>query len=39
MDQVILTATDLSHFSADFTHQAALWKVSSGSIQTQADPG
>lgn len=39
MDQVILTATDLSHFSEDFTHKAALWKVSAGSIQMQADPG
>jgi DNA replication and repair protein RecF len=39
MDQVILTATDLSHFSEDFTRQAALWKVSAGSIQTHADPG
>lgn len=39
MEQVILTATDLSHFSEDFTQKAALWKVSAGSIQMQADSG
>lgn len=39
MEQVILTATDLSHFSEDFTQKAALWKVSAGSIQLQADSG
>lgn len=34
-DQAIVTATDLSHFPADFIQQATCWTVTAGSIQTQ----
>jgi DNA replication and repair protein RecF len=37
MDQAILTATDLSHFTEKFVKEAALWKVSAGNIQIQSD--
>ncbi len=33
VDQAILTATDLSHFTEEFIKEAALWKVSAGSIK------
>ena len=37
-EQTILTATDLSHFPANFLASAARWTVTTGRVQTEPDP-
>lgn len=36
VQQVLMTATDLEHFSADFVDQATVWRVVNGRIETQS---
>jgi DNA replication and repair protein RecF len=36
--QVILTTTDFSHYSAEFLQQASLWNVQAGRIQNLTSP-
>jgi DNA replication and repair protein RecF len=36
VQQVVMTATDLAHFSPDFVAKATLWRVSGGRIENEA---
>jgi DNA replication and repair protein RecF len=36
VQQVVMTATDLAHFSADFVAAATVWRVTSGRIEQQS---
>lgn len=36
VQQVVMTATDLAHFSADFVAGATLWRVTSGRIEAES---
>ena len=38
VQQVVMTATDLAHFSADFVAGATVWRVTSGRIELQSNP-
>jgi DNA replication and repair protein RecF len=38
VQQVVMTATDLVHFSADFVAGATVWRVTSGRIEAESSP-